>query len=893
MSHTDPAELPLDPKGKRSGSVSLVWLVPLAALAIALYIAWQSYAARGPLIEVTFDSAEGIVANSTVLKYREVDVGVVEDVRFTPDLRAVIVAIRVNKDVAPYIDERSEFWIVRPQVTARGVTGLGTVLGGVYLEGSWDSTPGTATTEFKGLSDPPLVRQGSEGLQFILRATEGGRLQAGAPIVYRGVDVGYIDTPKLAPDGNSVTANAFVQAPHDQLITDATRFWSASGFSVRLGAGGLSLNVASVAALLEGGVTFDNVIPTGEPVTRGAVFDVYDDEPAARSDVQTFDSASGVAFSAFFHDSLAGLPAGADVTLEGLVIGKVTGTAVVQDPEGGTGAVRVRADFSLSPERLGLPADADAPTTQNFLDQAIAKGLRARLASQGLLGQSLKVELVSIPSPPPMGLDRTAVPAPAIPTTDPVISDFSESAGTLLTRLQNLPLEGLVQGGVDLLANINQVVASPSMREAPRAVVELIDETRALIGSDEVRSTISAASAALGTLDQIMTQVNDSPALPALLTALTRADDIAASIQRTVDGLPQLLTDARDMVANAAQLPLGRLAEQASDLVASADRLISSDQVAALPRQLSDALGNLQGASAHLRDLAAEVSGSGAVENLLAAMNRTSSIAASIDETAAGLPDLVTRIDGLMARAQTLPIEELGQNANAILAEANTILGSDAAAALPETLNGALVELAAAAGNVATITDRLTEGPAMDSLAAALARTDSIAANIDTAAQGLPQLLDDIEALAAKANDLPLDDLVNSANRLVNSAEALVSSDDTAQVPAALRDALDQLAATLGELREGGAVTNMNDALASASQAADAIAEAARGLPELSQRLDGLIAQAEGVLAAYGTQSDFNTQTISALRDLRDAARAVTSLARTIERKPNALIIGR
>ena len=47
---------------------SIVWLVPVAALLIAVGIALNTWRDRGPVIEIAFPDAAGIAANETRLK---------------------------------------------------------------------------------------------------------------------------------------------------------------------------------------------------------------------------------------------------------------------------------------------------------------------------------------------------------------------------------------------------------------------------------------------------------------------------------------------------------------------------------------------------------------------------------------------------------------------------------------------------------------------------------------------------------------------------------------------------------------------------------------------------------------------------------------------------------
>lgn len=129
--------------------LSLVWLVPLLAVAVAVFIAWQTYSSRGPLIEVSFSEASGIVEGTTELKFRSLNVGLVEKLTFSDDLKTVITHIRLNKDIAQFVDDDAQFWIVQPEVSARGVTGLETVLSGSYIQGSWDSTAGAPRSSFE------------------------------------------------------------------------------------------------------------------------------------------------------------------------------------------------------------------------------------------------------------------------------------------------------------------------------------------------------------------------------------------------------------------------------------------------------------------------------------------------------------------------------------------------------------------------------------------------------------------------------------------------------------------------------------------------------------------------------------------------------------------------
>ncbi|TDL88167.1 PqiB family protein [Meridianimarinicoccus aquatilis] len=879
-------------RGGISGT-SLIWIVPLVALMVALAMAWQSLSDRGPLIEVTFQNADGVVANETQLKFRDVTVGKVESIRFADDLRNVSVSIRVDKDIARFIDADARFWIVQPEISSQGISGLGTLLGGVYLEGTWDNIPGSDKSEFVGLDYRPLIKGTEKGVEFVLSAPRGGSISAGAPIIYKGVNVGLIERPILADDGGAVTARAFVRAPYDRLVTTGSQFWGASGVSVSFGPTGLKVDVANLSALIQGGIAFDTINADGQPIVEGHVFPVYASRDAAGSSNATLEEGPRVPFSALFSDSIEGLTVGSTVEYRGLRVGTVAGTGGQIAPDGAAEGLLLRADLNILPARLGLDGEDVAGQTRALMERLVAEGYRLQLVSEGLLGASLKVLIVKLDDPAQAQVTTDALDRVMLPTAPPDISNPANTARNAIARLNGLPVESIVDSIGELLNNVNQVIASEGARAAPEAILGLVEDIRGVVGSPSVQGAADSASESLESLNAILTRVQQGEAIENVLSALERSDAIAASLQTTIEGLPDLTNRFGALAAEAASLPLEQLLGEAQNLVAAATGIVQSDATQQLPELLASALAEVQTGVENLSEITTRVNSSDALPNLLTALQRTTEITTDIQTSAAAFPDLVDELTLLVNTANEVPLGALAARADALLAGLQDVVTDPATKSLPAQIGTTLDGLGAAVDQVRDVTNEVLQSGAVDSLTAALKRADSIAQSVDTAAAGLPDLLARIDAVAREAETLPLGELVKSANDLVVTAEQLVGSEDTAQIPAALASALDELGATLEELRQGGVVENANAALASASDAADAIAAAAANLPDLSRRLEGLVAQSELLLATYGGRSEFNAQTLAALRDLRDSARAVTSLARTIERKPNSLLIGR
>ncbi len=709
MSDPTPAEMTVSqPRRSIWRNLSVVWLVPIIALAVSLGIAWQNFADRGTLIEISFSNASGVVAGETTLRYRDVVVGTVEDVRFSDDLGRVLVDVRVDNEVAGFIDDEAMFWVVRPEVSARGISGLSTVLSGVYIEGAWDNAPGAVAQQFLGSETPPLNQPGRPGRRITLATDDGTTISYGSPVLFRGVEVGRMETPRLSADGRTVLVDAFIDAPHDARLNQATRFWDTSGFELSFGASGFSVDFDSLASLVTGGVSFDNVYENGEPLPSGYVFTLFEDESAARRNTLVRGPAQGVPFTIQFTESVEGLGPGDDVTYQGLEVGVVTDlrSRVVETQLGPE--LSLLAQISIDPQRMGLPTDATPADTVDFFRFAVDSGLRARLATESLLNSDLKIELVVLDSAPSARLREIEGEPPRLPSVESNLSDFTATAEGVLERINALPVEEVMQQAISLMQAFEQLARNEDLQRVPGSAVALLDDTRALVGSEAIQA-------------------------------------IPAQIEAAVTDLTALVADLREGGAIAA---------------------------------LNSAMRNLDRAMADVS------------------------------------------------------------------------IASQNAPALTENLR------------------KLTESD-------------------------IPALIAEFEAVATTAKELELQGLVDSATSTLNRVDALVGSQDTLELPGTLNDALTEMRLALAELREGGVVENLNATLQSASDAAGSVAESVEDLPQLTARLERLVAETETVVRSYGDRSDFNTQTLAALREVQNAAKAISELARAIERSPNSLIFGR
>ncbi|MBB05017.1 MlaD family protein [Pseudooceanicola sp.] len=792
-----PPDVPVQP-ARRSflQRASVVWIIPIVALVIALAVAWQSYAERGPLIEISFENASGVAVGQTELRYRDVAVGLVETMAFTETLDRVLVGVRLDKSVADFVDDGAQFYVVRPEISAQGISGLETVLSGVYIHGVWDTEPQGLQKRHDGSDDAPLSPAGQKGLTLRLRAAADATLTEKAPIVYQGLEVGRIGNATITEDGNAVEADAIIYAPHDRLISTATRFWDASGFSFSLGPGGATIDFSSVASLVSGGVTFRTVVSGGEPAKDGDSFLVYPDEGVARSSLFSEEEGRSLDLTAVFSDNVSGLAVDAPVDLGGVRVGRVTSlNGIVDKARFGDNRVRLAATLSIRPGRLGLEGEAGKQDALDFLKERVLEGMRARLATASILTGGLKVELVMIDgrTEPGVTLDTTREPNPMIPTTESDIADVTATAEGVFERINALPIEELLNSAIGLMDNLSRLSGSPDIRAIPA----------------DVRATIA---------------------------------DLQAAVQ-----------EARNV--------------------------IGSEDIQALP-------GRVAAVVAELQTLVAQLNEEDAAGRVLAAVDAARDAANGVSEATVGLPELIASIDEVSRKAQALPLEDMTSEITGLAADVRTFVTSDSTQALPAALVASLAEVDA------LLSDAREKG-VTESLVSALDSTRIAATDVSAAFDEVPALIDRLNAIAAKAETVPLDQLSVDLSELMTSATAILDTQGARELPENLGDALQELRRVLTELREGGVVANVNATFDSARVAADTLADVARRLPAVLDQVRTVLTRTSGTIAGYDANSGIGRDLASALREVQRAAGAVSALARALERNPNSLLFGR
>jgi len=527
----------------RRFSLSLIWLVPALAALIGLSLVVQAWLRVGPDITITFQTAEGLEAGKTPVKYKNVVIGKVTGLDLSADRERVRVKVELNKSAESFATRGTRYWVVRPRIGLGGVSGVDTLLSGAFI-GADVGDSKDEQYQFQGLETPPAVLHGAPGKSYLLHTDDLGSLDIGSPVYYRRIQVGRVVSYQLDKDGKGVSLRIFVDGPNDRFVSRSTRFWNASGVDVSLGANGLKLNTQSLTTVIAGGVAFQE--PRGPhdatPAAEDADFALFDDQATAMAPPDGPPRYVRLRF----NQSLRGLSVDAPVEFLGVNIGRVV--SINPDYEPRTGRFPVTVGAVIYPQRLGRAYDklaAQAGTRDGAVDLArmfeplIARGLRAQARTGNLLTGQLYIALDFVPRAPKVAFDTQATPV-ELPTAPGSFDKVQEQVADVVGKLQKVPFDQIGQHLDQTLVTLNGTLKQVNGEVLP-----------------ELKGTLKGAQRTLGSADSALS--SDSPLQQDLAGTLAELQRMARSLRVLTDYLgvhPEaLIRGRRDAPATAPKKP--------------------------------------------------------------------------------------------------------------------------------------------------------------------------------------------------------------------------------------------------------------------------------------------------------------------------------------------------
>ncbi|WP_448246979.1 intermembrane transport protein PqiB [Thalassotalea agariperforans] len=516
---------------KEVKSISKLWFLPLVALLIGCWMLYYQWSNQGSLITIHFLSAEGIEAGKTKIKFLNVNIGDVTSVQLNEDGDDVLVTARMSKAAEKLLVTDSQFWVVSPKVSLDGISGLSTIISGVYIQLSRG-----VSTEYKdkfyALESPPVTPLGTPGLHITLNSNDQFAYEKGDPITYKGLTVGQFEDIYFNFEERVVYYNAFIKAPYHKLITTNTKFWDITGLNVDLKADGLSIKTGNLETILSNGVTFDvpTGMPAGERVTDRYNFDIY----------ESYQTASDQRYKHYLEyvvlvsDTVRGLVVGAPVEYRGITIGQVTSINITPEKNRFfTEDFKIPVLIRVHPGRIGLTDDqAGLDTMQKQHVHWIKNGLKAMLRTGNLLTGSLFIELQHHENEAIDTIDKFNNYT-VIPTAEDQFSNILAKVEEFIDKLNKLPLNNTVGNVDDTLANINAMTADiAEVSETMTTLLNNLDQAQLgkeltatlksishltkdfsadSVGYQQLNNTLKSLSSVLQELEPVLIQLKQQP----------------------------------------------------------------------------------------------------------------------------------------------------------------------------------------------------------------------------------------------------------------------------------------------------------------------------------------------------------------------------------------------
>ncbi len=540
-------------KKKKSTAFNHIWWIPFIALLIVIYLAVNHYTSQGPLVTIQFDSAGGIEVGKTKVRYKDVDIGKVEKIQLSDNHKGVLISVRMQRDTDNLLREKTSFWIVKPRVTLTQVTGLNTLLSGNYitLDPDKDKTH-EHRYEFAGLSSPPIITQDKPGLRLTLRTSKANSLSPGTAIYYKGLPVGSVDRVYFSEDYDWVKADIFIASPHDKLIKNNTKFWSASSIAVDLGTSGLDIEIESVETLVAGGIVFDNPVSLKKETqaSAGSEYILYKNKKSAFEQ----DYGKSRYFVTYFNSSVKGLAANSPVSFQGITVGKVKDIRLLFDKS--TQKTYIPVLFEVYENRLGIidthkttnqEGTVDKKTNELPIDITqvlVQQGLHTQIETANLLTGAKNIALTFKKEKSPNTLQKIETDPitgyTLLPSTPESFDAIAASATSLMDKVNKLPLNEIATNLNELLSSTNNTLNGLKLQQTIKTLNNFLK------GGHRVTTN---ARHTLNSLDKNMTTIvksaektlagfsPDAPLYYNMTNTLSELNETLESLRRVTDML--------------------------------------------------------------------------------------------------------------------------------------------------------------------------------------------------------------------------------------------------------------------------------------------------------------------------------------------------------------------
>ena len=226
---------------------------------------WKNYIDAGTRITIVIDNGDGIRNGKTPIMYKGIQVGLVENIYIkNDDVSKLELTALIDKQATEGITrEGNKFWKVEPKISITEVSGLNTIVSGIYIA----VMPAVKTKDelyslpfqdhFIALSSPP-VDVFDPGLSIVVSTRDLGDMAIGAPVLYNKQAIGKVEDKKLSADKQSVDLYLRINAKYMELVHSKSVFYKADALEVKASLSGFKMNIGSFASFIAGGIVMYN-----------------------------------------------------------------------------------------------------------------------------------------------------------------------------------------------------------------------------------------------------------------------------------------------------------------------------------------------------------------------------------------------------------------------------------------------------------------------------------------------------------------------------------------------------------------------------------------------------------------------------------------------------------
>ncbi len=462
-------------------NISAVWIVPILAIVIGLVLLFDHYSKIGKTIFLSAKTADGITAGKTEIRVHSVSVGKVTKVSLSEDLNSVVITATMNKEANNLLVEDSKFWLIRPRVNTQGISGLDTLITGMYIE-LYPGKSGETKNNFELVDETVLIGNQTEGKYInLVDASNESKLQPGQPITYHGYEVGTIVSSKLSIESRRMEYVGFIYSPYDNLVTTNSKFWLSSAIDLNFDNKGFNLKVGTLDNFIKGGVSFDvpHNNPLGKPINNNATFNIYQNE----NSIEDINFKDHVDYVVMFQSYISDLDEGTPVELSGIQVGIVKeknlkGTSIFKSFDQG----EVPVIISIQKERIDPNNEITLEEFKNKINDYIKKGIIATVEKSGIISNSTTVRLIADSKSSSTNLTKYN-DMYVIPGSKSDLNSIPQKVGQLIDNINKIDFEKISINLNNSLVSLDHTLKELKVLSSNLSKITDNEEERAMLGN--------------------------------------------------------------------------------------------------------------------------------------------------------------------------------------------------------------------------------------------------------------------------------------------------------------------------------------------------------------------------------------------------------------------------